>query len=150
MHICSTRGRWVNALVSLTPNHLQVRQLTPEQFWLWGFTYIHLPQIMHSPILYSYNFIFAILHVLTMKSPLQQSISLPQQFHIYNLAPAVFETTHHDGDHNPTVSTISVISSDWHSTAGSHGYTGLILGLHPANERRCYKVTSSLIGWAQT
>ena len=28
--------------------------------------------------------------------------------------------------------------------------TGLILGLHPANERRRYKVTASLIGWAQT
>ena len=27
---------------------------------------------------------------------------------------------------------------------------GLILGLHPANERRRYKVTTSLIGWAQT
>ena len=25
----------------------------------------------------------------------------------------------------------------------------LILGLHPANERRRYKVTQSLIGWAQ-
>ena len=29
-------------------------------------------------------------------------------------------------------------------------YTGLILGLHPANERRRCKVTPSLIGWAQT
>ena len=28
--------------------------------------------------------------------------------------------------------------------------SGLILGLRPANERRCYKVTPSLIGWAQT
>ena len=28
--------------------------------------------------------------------------------------------------------------------------TGLILGLHPANERRRYNVTPSLIGWAQT
>ena len=28
--------------------------------------------------------------------------------------------------------------------------TGLILGLHPANERRCCFVTTSLIGWAQT
>ena len=28
--------------------------------------------------------------------------------------------------------------------------SGLILGLHPANERRCYYVTTSLIGWAQT
>ena len=28
--------------------------------------------------------------------------------------------------------------------------TGLILGLHPGNERRRYKVTPSLIGWAQT
>ena len=31
--------------------------------------------------------------------------------------------------------------------------SGLILGLHPANDRRCYKVAPSLIhviGWAQT
>ena len=28
--------------------------------------------------------------------------------------------------------------------------TGLTLGLHPANERRRYKVTPSLIGWVQT
>ena len=28
--------------------------------------------------------------------------------------------------------------------------TGLLLGLHLANERRRYKVTPSLIGWAQT
>ena len=27
--------------------------------------------------------------------------------------------------------------------------TGLILGLRPANERRCYFVMASLIGWAQ-
>ena len=28
--------------------------------------------------------------------------------------------------------------------------TGLILCLHPANERRRYNVTPSLIGWAQS
>ena len=28
--------------------------------------------------------------------------------------------------------------------------SGLILGLRPADERRRYKVTPSLIGWAQT
>ena len=28
--------------------------------------------------------------------------------------------------------------------------SGLILGLHPANDKHCYKVTPSLIGWAQT
>ena len=28
--------------------------------------------------------------------------------------------------------------------------TGMILGLHPVDERRRYKVTPSLIGWAQT
>ena len=28
-------------------------------------------------------------------------------------------------------------------------YSGLILGLHPANERRRYFVTTSLIGWTQ-
>ena len=37
----------------------------------------------------------------------------------------------------------------------SHGMivtliSGMILGLRPANERRRYKVTPSLIGWAQT
>ena len=31
-----------------------------------------------------------------------------------------------------------------------HTYTGLILGLHPATGRRRYKLTPSLIGWAQT
>ena len=30
------------------------------------------------------------------------------------------------------------------------GISGLILGLRPANEWRRYKVTPSLIGWAQT
>ena len=29
-------------------------------------------------------------------------------------------------------------------------HTGLTLDLHPANERRRYIVTPSLIGWAQT
>ena len=29
-------------------------------------------------------------------------------------------------------------------------YTGLILGLRPANERRRYNETPSLIGWAQS
>ena len=29
-------------------------------------------------------------------------------------------------------------------------HSGRILGLHPANERRRYKVTPSLIGWVQT
>ena len=28
--------------------------------------------------------------------------------------------------------------------------SGLIRGLHPANERRRYKVTPSLVGWAET
>ena len=30
-----------------------------------------------------------------------------------------------------------------------HQNTGLIVGLHPANERWCYSVTTSLIGWAR-
>ena len=32
---------------------------------------------------------------------------------------------------------------------GSASVSGLILGLRPANERSRYKVTTSLIGWAQ-
>ena len=34
-------------------------------------------------------------------------------------------------------------------TSHDSAIAGLILGLHPANERRRYLVTSSLIGWAQ-
>ena len=36
------------------------------------------------------------------------------------------------------------------SSAITFSRTGLVLGLRPANERRRYKVTPSLIGWAQT
>ena len=39
---------------------------------------------------------------------------------------------------------IQVIEAEWRM------YAGLILGLRPANERRRYKVTPSLIGWAPT
>ena len=38
-------------------------------------------------------------------------------------------------------------SQHWHSC--NHTCPGLILGLHPTNERRRYIVTTSLIGWAQ-
>ena len=40
------------------------------------------------------------------------------------------------------------INNNW--LAGSWEDTGLILDLHPPNERRCYKVTPSLVCWAQT
>ena len=36
------------------------------------------------------------------------------------------------------------------SSVLKQSYTGLTLGLRPANERRRYTVTPSLIGWAQT
>ena len=38
----------------------------------------------------------------------------------------------------------------WSRQRHLHGNSGLILGLRPANERRRYEVTPSLIGWAQT
>ena len=38
---------------------------------------------------------------------------------------------------------------DYHTT-DVYTYTGLILGLNPANERHRYKVTASLIDWVQT
>ena len=37
-----------------------------------------------------------------------------------------------------------------YSVCGMINYTGQILDLRPANERHCYKVTASLIGWAQS
>ena len=44
----------------------------------------------------------------------------------------------------------SVIYKFKNCPGAEYQVTGLILGLHPANERRRYKVTPSLIGWAQT
>ena len=38
----------------------------------------------------------------------------------------------------------------WHGHKSIDYVTELILGLRPANERRRYFVTTSLIGWAQT
>ena len=38
----------------------------------------------------------------------------------------------------------------YYSACGDWRQTGLILGLHPGNERRRYNVTPSLIGWGQT
>ena len=35
-------------------------------------------------------------------------------------------------------------------SSGKYKTSGLILDLHPANQRRRYKVNPSLIGWAQT
>ena len=49
--------------------------------------------------------------------------------------------THHKTKHNTSVS-ISHVMDDM--------FTGQILGLRPANERRRYKVTPSPIDWAQT
>ena len=42
---------------------------------------------------------------------------------------------------------ISVIWVTMHCLRWLITYTGLILGLHPANERHCDKVTLSVIGW---
>ena len=42
---------------------------------------------------------------------------------------------------------LNIVAPDYHVF---DSISGLILGLHPANERRRYKVTPSLIGWAQT
>ena len=45
---------------------------------------------------------------------------------------------------------IGSMINDWWLEAYTRGNAGLILGLHPANERHRYFVTMSLIGWAQT
>ena len=48
------------------------------------------------------------------------------------------------------VSIVCSLSWFWQNDTDYVSITGLILGLHPANERRRYKVTPSLIDWAQT
>ena len=43
--------------------------------------------------------------------------------------------------------------SQWETTLQSNAishWLGSNLGMHPANERHCYKITPSFIGWAQT
>ena len=51
--------------------------------------------------------------------------------------------------HNDREYDNSNISSDTESKPDIN-FTVLILGLHPANNRRRYKVTPYFIGWAQT
>ena len=55
-------------------------------------------------------------------------------------------------DHYP--GTLSPLSRDYNSleyrVKEMESIAGLVLGLHPANERRRYKVTPSVIGWTQT
>ena len=48
----------------------------------------------------------------------------------------------------PKLKTTAIIHSP--TVPSFEANAGLILGLHPAHERRRYKVTPSLIGWAQT
>ena len=52
----------------------------------------------------------------------------------------------------PCDDVIMCLSATWEKSLllVQWGAAGLILGLRPANERRCYKVTPSLIGWVQT
>ena len=45
---------------------------------------------------------------------------------------------------------LNVLIRQQATLANGRAYPGLILGLRPANERRRYFVTASLIGWAQT
>ena len=47
--------------------------------------------------------------------------------------------------HLPGANELKAMASSCHKL-----HAGLILGLHPANERHRYKVTPSLIGWAQS
>ena len=62
----------------------------------------------------------------------------PTSEHVYNLAPLKKK------------SGVYEVSAAQHTFKVNKGVAGLILGLHPANERRRYKVTPSPIGWAQT
>ena len=54
----------------------------------------------------------------------------------------------HDED-DDYFNTVFEFDADYRGQVGVL-YSGLILGLRPANERRRYLVTTSLIGWAQT
>ena len=42
---------------------------------------------------------------------------------------------------------LSMVSS-WKSVSIDMGIPGISLGMRPANERRCFNVMTSLIGWA--
>ena len=45
---------------------------------------------------------------------------------------------------------VRIAPADGLRPLGAKTLAGLILGLHPANKRRRYKETPSVIGWAQT
>ena len=61
-------------------------------------------------------------------------------------SPLWGESTSHGASNKKIISMMlwCVVCMGW-----QRRYSGLILGLHPANERWCYFVTTSLIGWVQ-
>ena len=83
---------------------------------------------------------------------------LPYSLPTTPLVMQLTSTIHHGGStcHSKSAANLlrglslpqhGLVELSWQDTSS---FSGLILGLRPANEKRRYKVTPSLIGWAQT
>ena len=150
---------------------------TRARFWMIPYGYVY--QILWSSVTYHAHNIICLYIVWTLFTR-ANSISLDKggrntlTWHILPLADFMFTRSNKLGrKHNmwwrigmrmirfmsmfyainmslryKTVSGISVMFACRHNMYGI--YSGLILGLRPANERRSYFITTSLIGWLQT
>ena len=94
----------------------------------------------------------------TLSRPLWRHRNLPSTpLHLYQLSPVTICKIHlRVWCHSVRFYRTFLILNIWYWEVVTNCmqslqfYTGLIPGLHPTNERRCYKVTPSLICWAQT
>ena len=74
-----------------------------------------------------------------------RQLTLPFQYVLYNVIQHTLKPLYSTVYYNVMLYIKSQLQAQAHKA-----HSGLILGLRPANERRGYKVTLSLIGWAQT
>ena len=85
------------------------------------------------------------------KGPVMRKKKFPFGDVIMNLIPhganSEYSSIHIDYIRNSVI--IMICSSSSGCQLSGKGIAGLILGLHPANKRRRYFVTTSLTGWAQ-
>ena len=135
---CSSRDNSVNAL-SQCETMLQCNVVS---HWLGAFTKWSLSSTTYRTYLsWNHRAVCRKYHQITMSIPYTETQELSR--------PLLTEERRRSyGYRNPHYKPKMV----WPPSLVHNGnpYTGLILGLHPANERRRYKVTPSLIGLAQT
>ena len=121
---------WTRQPVPMISKHSAHSTLQPIGFrtWLWRYTCLLLLISMFFATISPFHSKLSNINMIQMgQNESWNSTANTLEIHIFNSDPVIY----------------------W-KIKNSQSSPALILGLRPANERRRYKVTPSLIGWAQT